>query len=193
MTLALLVPEIQRGGGPRSPPPVTDWPKKPSLNRVKISWRVSTSLKARQFGHIQWDSLKNKNRWNIHIQNTPLNIQTRQRRGRRDWNVSREAGAPNHRYPLNALKTLFRLSRVLSNPKRRYKSCICSVVRNHLGPQYYFPENFRCNFTFYESENFSDSSLHHIFNLKIIFRFPFPTKNRLTWVLKCEKLNFKKS
>ena len=33
MTLALLVPEIQRGG-PRSPPPVTDWPKKPSLNRV---------------------------------------------------------------------------------------------------------------------------------------------------------------
>ena len=33
MTLTLLVPEIQRGG-PRSPPPVTDWPKKPSLNRV---------------------------------------------------------------------------------------------------------------------------------------------------------------
>ena len=23
-------------GGPRSPPPVTDWPKKPSLNRVKF-------------------------------------------------------------------------------------------------------------------------------------------------------------
>ena len=34
MTLALLVPEIQIGG-PRSPPPVTDLPKKPSLNRVK--------------------------------------------------------------------------------------------------------------------------------------------------------------
>ena len=41
--------------------------------------------------------------------------------------------------------------------KRRYTSCICSVVlgqlecfRNHLGPQYYFPENFRYNFRFYE-------------------------------------------
>ena len=78
--------------------------------------------------------------------------------------------------------------------KRRYKSCICSVVlgqlesfRNHLGPQYYFPENFRCNFRFYESENFSDSSLHRIFESEN-FRFPFSTKNRLTWGLKCENL-----
>ena len=29
MTLALLVPEIQRGGEVRGAPPVTDWPKKP--------------------------------------------------------------------------------------------------------------------------------------------------------------------
>ena len=83
--------------------------------------------------------------------------------------------------------------------KRRYRSCICSVVlgelesfRNYLGPQYYFPENFRCNFRFYESENFSDSSLHRIFESEN-FRFPFSTKNRLTWGLKCEKLNFRKS
>ena len=55
----------------------------------KISWRVSTSLKARR---IQWDSLKNKNRWNIHIQTTPMNSQARERRGRRDWNLSREPG-----------------------------------------------------------------------------------------------------
>ena len=34
MTLALLVPEIQRGVR-GAPPPVTDWPKQPSLNRVK--------------------------------------------------------------------------------------------------------------------------------------------------------------
>ena len=81
----------------------------------KISWRVSTSLKARQFGRIQWDCLKNKNLWNIHIQTTPLNSQARQRRGGRDWSISREAGAPNHGYLINALKTLFRLSRVLSN------------------------------------------------------------------------------
>ena len=33
VTLALLVPEIQRGV--RGAPPVTDWPKRPSLNRVK--------------------------------------------------------------------------------------------------------------------------------------------------------------
>ena len=66
--------------------------------------------------------------------------------------------------------------------KRCYKSCICSVVlgqlesfRNHLGPQYYFPENFRCNFRFYESENFSDSSLHRIFESEN-FRYPFSSK-----------------
>ena len=35
MTLALLVPEIQRGVR-GAPPPVTDWPKKPSLNGVKF-------------------------------------------------------------------------------------------------------------------------------------------------------------
>ena len=85
------------------------------------------------------------------------------------------------------------------HPKRRYKSCICSVVlgqvesfRNYLGPQYYFPENFRCNLRFYESENFSDSSLHRTFESEN-FRFPFSTKNGLTWGLKCEKLNFRKS
>ena len=41
---------------------------------------------------------------------------------------------------LNALKTLFRLSRVLSDLwkcRRRYKICTCSVVQ---GLQYYFPE-----------------------------------------------------
>ena len=54
----------------------------------RISWRVSTSLKAGQFGRIRWDILKNENRWNIHIQTTPLNSHARQRRGRRDWNIS---------------------------------------------------------------------------------------------------------
>ena len=29
-------------------------------------------------------------------------------------------------------------------------------------------ENFRCNLTFYKSENFSDSSLHHILASKIL-------------------------
>ena len=58
--------------------------------------------------------------------------------------------------------------------------------------QYYFPENFRCNLTYYESENFSDSSLHHIHeseNLGVLFC----KKNSLTWEVKWEKLNFRKS
>ena len=55
---------------------------------------------------------------------------------------------------------------------------------------FYFPENFRCNFKFYESENFSDSNLYRIFECEN-FRFPFSTNNRLTWVLKCDKLNFR--
>ena len=67
---------------------------------------------------------------------------------------------------------------------RHYKSCSCSVVlgqlesfRNDLGPQYYFAENFGYNFRFYESKNFSDSSLHRIFDCEN-FRFPFSTKSR---------------
>ena len=54
--------------------------------------------------------------------------------------------------------------------KRRYKICICLVMlgeletfRNLHGLQSYLPENLRCNCTFYESENFSYSSLHQIF------------------------------
>ena len=60
------------------------------------------------------------------------------------------------------------------------------------GLQYYFPEKFRCNLTFNESENFSDSSLHHILESEN-FRFPFSKKNSVTWVVKYEKLNFRKS
>ena len=42
-----------------------------------------------------------------------------------------------------------------------------------VGLLYYFPQNLRCNLTYYESENFSDSSLHHIFVPQNNFRFPF--------------------
>ena len=47
--------------------------------------------------------------------------------------------------------------------------CICSKLQ---GPYYYFPENFRCKLTYYESKNFPDSSLYHIFEYEN-FRFPF--------------------
>ena len=60
------------------------------------------------------------------------------------------------------------------------------------GLQNYFPENFSCNFNFYESDSFSDSSLHCIFDSEN-FRFPFSTKNSLNWGVKWEKLNFRKS
>ena len=84
--------------------------------------------------------------------------------------------------------------------KRRYKICICSVILGEL-------ESFR-NYkgfsiillkildaiiiTYYESENFSDSSLHHILESEN-FSFPFSKKNSVTWVAKYEKLNFRNS
>ena len=45
---------------------------------------------------------------------------------------------------------------------------------------------------YYKSDNVSDSSLHHIFNPKII-RFLFFAKNSLIGVVNSEKLNFRKS
>ena len=51
---------------------------------------------------------------------------------------------------------------------------------------------FRCNLAFYESENFSNSSLHRVFESEIL-GFLFTTKNTPTWGVKCEKLDFRKS
>ena len=55
------------------------------------------------------------------------------------------------------------------HPKASYNICICSVILGRTwafsklqGIQYDFPENFRCNLSFNESENFSDSSFHDI-------------------------------
>ena len=84
--------------------------------------------------------------------------------------------------------------------KRRYKTFICSVIlgelrsfRNYKGFSIIFFETFRCNLTFYESENLSDPSLYHILEFEK-FRFPFSKKNGVTgWVVKYEKLNFRKS
>ena len=84
--------------------------------------------------------------------------------------------------------------------KERYKICAYLVILGEL-------ESFR-NYkgfsiillkildaiiiTYYESENFSDSSLHHIFESENV-RFPFCTKNSLTWAVKSKELNFRKS
>ena len=106
---------------------------------------------------------------------------------------------------INTLKTLFRFSRAPFRSLdmyswRCYKICICSVIlgqlesfRNYKGFfNSYFPENLKCNFTYYESENFSVSSFNHIFESEN-FSFPFFNEKRLTWGVNCEKLNFRKS
>ena len=71
--------------------------------------------------------------------------------------------------------------------KRRYKICICSVILGELESSQYskgfsiiFPKILDVIYlTYYESEKFSDSSPHHIFESEN-FRFPFSTKNSQT-------------
>ena len=58
--------------------------------------------------------------------------------------------------------------------------------------QYYCPENLRCNLKFYESENFSASSFHRIFESGN-FWFPFSVKNSLIRGSEIQKLNFGKN
>ena len=115
--------------------------------------------------------------------------------------LRRKTGAPIDGFLQNTLETLFRLSRLEMHSKWCYNICICSVILGELKSfrnykslqalQYYFPENVRCNLTFYESENFSDSSLHHILESEN-FRFPFhfSKKNCVTWVIKYETFIF---
>ena len=112
------------------------------------------------------------------------------------------AGAPNDGFLPNTLRTLFRLSRVFldlyweMHSKRRYRIIICSVIlgelksfRNYKGYRIIFRKKFRCNSTFYQSENFF-SSLHHISKSENL-RFPFSAKNSVTWLVKYEKLNLR--
>ena len=73
--------------------------------------------------------------------------------------------------------------------KRHYKIFICSVI---LTLSLFKITNFKCNLTFYESENISDSSLHHIL-VSENFRFPFSKNNSVTWVVKYEIINLRKS
>ena len=109
--------------------------------------------------------------------------------------------APNDNFFLNTLKTLFRLTRVLLDLQK----CILRDAANFVPVRsswgnlslfeialglikYYVLENFRCNLTYYERKNFSDSSLHHIFQFEN-FRFRFlKSNNSLTWVAKCKNL-----
>ena len=112
-----------------------------------------------------------------------------------------------------AIQSTFRSLEMHS--RRPYKIFICSVIpgelpceqwflvaqrpawRNHCSQgtgelfeitrlQHSFSEKFRCNVKFYESENFSDSSLHPYLESEN-FRFLLSKKNSATWVVKCKK------
>ena len=86
-----------------------------------------------------------------------------------------------------AIQSTFRALAMHPN-KRRYKICICSVILGELlsafqyskGFSIIFPKILDVNYlTYYESEKFSDSSPHHIFESEN-FRFPFSSKNSQT-------------
>ena len=72
--------------------------------------------------------------------------------------------------------------------KRRHKICICSVILGELLSAFQYSKGFSIilpkildvNYlTYYESEKFSDSCPHHIFESEN-FSFPFSTKNSQT-------------
>ena len=63
--------------------------------------------------------------------------------------------------------------------KRNYKIGIRSAIlgelesfQNYEEFRIIFSKNFRCNLTYYEGDNFSDSFFHHFF-VSENFRFPF--------------------
>ena len=88
---------------------------------------------------------------------------------------------------VNPLKSLYQVilntfGSLAMHSKRLYKICTCSfifgeleVFRNNGSVIFAIPENFRCNCTFYESENFSFSSHNRIFEYEN-FRFLFLRK-----------------
>ena len=88
-----------------------------------------------------------------------------------DWIYRKEhleLGVTNDGFLLNniLIKRKECTFRSLEMRSKRSGACdkiwICSVIFSKLqGLQYYFPENFKCKLKFYESEHFSDSSLHH--------------------------------
>ena len=101
--------------------------------------------------------------------------------------------APNDGFLQKVLETLFMLAEYFfqsleTHSKKRYKICICSVIlgqlesfRNFKCFSIIFPKMLihGCNLKLNERENFSISSLHHIFESEI-FKFSFSTKNSLT-------------
>ena len=96
------------------------------------------------------------------------------------------SGVPSESFLLNSLKTRFRLFSVLLDlQKYILSSAINLYLFGHFratwvfsklqGLQQKFPENFRFNLKFYGGGNFSDFSVHHIFESENV-RISFSTK-----------------
>ena len=99
--------------------------------------------------------------------------------------------------PFYAIQSTFKLLEMRS--KRCQQIFICSVILGELISLFeiarasvLFSKNFRCNLTFYESENFSDSSTPSHFRIRK-FRLSLSKENSVTCVIKYEKSNFRKS
>ena len=104
---------------------------------------------------------------------------------------------------LHTLETIFRLSRVLLDLQKciqsgsiKFTSLWSSqgklnLFRNYKAFGFSNPKILDKSLTYYESDKFSDSFLHHSLRFESEnFRFPFSTKNILTWpAVKCEALN----
>ena len=73
--------------------------------------------------------------------------------------------------------SLSTFSSIEMHSKRNYKIGIRSAIlgelesfRNYEEFRIIFSKNFRCNLTYYEGDNFSDSFFHHFFVIQSIFR-----------------------
>ena len=118
----------------------------------KISWWVSASLKARQFGRIQWDSLKKQESVKYPYSNYPTEQPSKAEKRQRWLKYKLRSRGTQPRLPPKCIENTFSLIQstfksLEMHSKRRYKSCFCLVVlgqlesfRNHLGPQHILPK-----------------------------------------------------
>ena len=123
-----------------------------------------------------WESIKNAGTWSHRISwKENLNVLCEMKYFQSDFLVRLFP-------PKYTEKSTFRSLGMHSMRCYKIVSCICSVMLHDprgtwvfsklQGLQYYFPENISSNLTYYQGENFSDSSFHHMFEPEN-FRFAF--------------------
>ena len=160
----------------------------------KSSWKRSRNAGSR-------NPLPDSGPWEYYLDSQPF-IETKQQSQNlqtvHEWSLyNRDT---QRRFPtkyientLKAIQSTLRSLEIHSNRRYIFASFGSSLYRANWafsklhGLQYYFPEYFRCNLTYYESEDFSDSSLHHLFQSENVW-FPFSTEPNL----KCGKIKLRK-